>query len=124
MDKLFDFTNITKIVGSSFERIKRHNKLLDETRKQYNPTFLEIMEELKNDDKTLFNMLMVWYMSKNSNTDITKNENINNIIDDFLKQQTELDIQRNDHINNGYITCGCGFDDEDDYVRSCMGAAC
>lgn len=113
MDKLFDFTNITKKLGSSFEKIKRHNKLIDETRKQYNPTFLEIMEELKNDDKTLFNMMMVWYMSKNS---IDDHDDIYATVENIIKKTQ-------DYSNYGG---SCGFDDdedeEDDYGR--MGGAC
>ena len=73
------FTNMTKKAGNVLEQIRRNNKLLDSSRKQYNPTFLEIMEELQKDDRTLAAMLMFWYMQRHSVNDVEFNKIVNEI---------------------------------------------
>lgn len=106
MEKFLNFSDLARKMGNSLEKIKRRNKLIDETRKQYNPTFLEIMEELKNDDKTLFNMMMVWYMSKNSI------DNYDDIYDSIKKIVNE----NQNHINYSGSCCddcGCGCDEDE-----------
>jgi len=110
-------TSFSKMISSTLEKIRRNNKLIESERKKTNPTFLEIIECLKTEDETLAYLLLKWYFKKYEDTDIMESDNA---IDDFLKQQTNSKKQCND-----YVTCGCGFDeDEDDYVRSCMGASC
>ena len=57
-------SKITSHIGSILAEVQERNKLLEEARKSVNPTFSEIIEELENDDKTLCNMLLLWYSQK------------------------------------------------------------
>jgi len=59
-----DFTSLTRTVGDLISQIKNNNKLLNEVNKLYNPTFVEILEDLKENDKTLAIMLAAWYITK------------------------------------------------------------
>ena len=120
------FTNITKKAGNVLEQIRRNNKLLESNRKQYNPTFLEIMEELQKDDKTLASMLLFWYMQRHSTNDLEFNKIVNEIESEMSKLGL---IQTGDVCIGGSCgsikqkkqkhsySCGCGFDEDD--IASC-----
>ena len=96
-------TNMTKKTGRVLEQISRNNKLLDANRKQYNPTFLEIMDELQKDDKTLATMLMFWYMQRHSANDIEFNSLVNK-----MEHETKMFLQSQKNSNNYTASCGCG----------------
>lgn len=74
-----DFTEITRKTGSIIAKIKNNNKLIAELNKQFNPTFVEIIESLQKTDKTLAQLLMVWYM----NTYSVNEDDLNNIVDKY-----------------------------------------
>lgn len=57
-------TELTKKIGDTLARLKQNNKLVEEFNSTYNPTFVEIMEDLMITDKTLASLLMAWYNSK------------------------------------------------------------
>ena len=57
-------TSFTAQIGNVLSKIKERNRVLDDARRLSNPTFLEIIEELKEDDRTLCNMLLLWYSQK------------------------------------------------------------
>ena len=57
-----DLTNITRTIGDTIAKIKNNNKLIEELNKKFNPTFVEIIENLQKTDPTLAKMLMCWYM--------------------------------------------------------------
>ena len=77
-----DLTGITKQIGDVVAKIKNNNKLIDELNTRYNPTFVEILEDLKDTDSTLAAMLTFWYMNKYS-IDESK---LDMIMDDIRKQ--------------------------------------
>lgn len=105
-------TNMTKRTGNVLEKIRRNNKLIESQRKQYNPTFVEIMEELQKDDKTLYAMLMFWYMQKHSMND----KEFNKIIEQIEKEmRNSYIIPTADYIGGscGTIVSGsCGWEDD------------
>lgn len=128
MKKMNDiFTNMTKKAGNVLEQIRRNNKLLESNRKQYNPTFLEIMEELQKDDKTLASMLLFWYMQRHSTNDLEFNKIVNEIETEMSKLGL---IQTGDSIigascgsskskkQKRSYSCGCGFEDLEE-LASC-----
>ena len=84
-----DFTEITKKTGSIIAKIKNNNKLVEELNKKFNPTFVEIIENLQKTDKTLCQLLMVWYM----NTYSIDEDELNNIVEKYkdktIKKQTK-----------------------------------
>lgn len=80
-----DLTNITKQIGDVIAKIKNNNKLIDELNTRYNPTFVEILEDLKDTDGTLAAMLTFWYMNKYS-----INENKLDMIMDDIRRQYDL----------------------------------
>ena len=57
-----DLTNVTRVIGDTIAKIKNNNKLIEELNKKFNPTFVEIIENLQKTDPTLAKMLMCWYM--------------------------------------------------------------
>ena len=61
---MIDFTTVSKNIGSLIAQLKNNNKLIDELDKLYNPTFVEILEDLQENDKTLATMLLMWYCNK------------------------------------------------------------
>ncbi len=77
-----NLTSLTAMIGDIIAKIKNNNKLIDELNKRYNPTFLEIMEDIKDTDKTLANLLMLWYIDRYS-VDTSKLEKV---IDDIRKE--------------------------------------
>lgn len=85
-----DLTNITKMIGSRIASIKENNKLIEELNTIYNPTFLEIMEDLLKTNETLASMLILWYESKYS----VNKEKFNLILDE-LKDNKEESIKKN-----------------------------
>jgi len=77
-----NLTSLTAMIGDTIAKIKNNNKLIDELNKRYNPTFLEIMEDIKDSDKTLANLLMLWYIDRYS-VDTSKLEKV---MDDIRKE--------------------------------------
>jgi len=59
-----DFTKVTKNVGGFLANLISHNELLDELNTVYNPTFIEILDDVKDSDQTLGSLLIYWYMNK------------------------------------------------------------
>lgn len=121
------FTNMTKKTGNVLEQIRRNNKLLDSSRKQYNPTFLEIMEELQKDDRTLAAMLMFWYMQRHSVNDMEFNKIVNEIESEMYKLGLiptgdaaiggSCGSSKSNKKKQSY-SCGCGFEDLEE-LASC-----
>ena len=67
-----NLTDITKNIGNTIAKIKNNNELITELNKAYNPTFTEIMEDVKDSDPTLAALLMFWYHKKYSESDLDK----------------------------------------------------
>lgn len=98
-------TSFTAQIGNVLSKIKERNRVLDDARRLSNPTFLEIIEELKEDDRTLCSMLLLWYSQKYLDDPIDY---------DVLFDKIKGSLHKSDKIENEkYISqCGCGFDDE------------
>ena len=108
------FTDFTKITGDVIAKIKNNNKLIDELNKRYNPTFLEIIEDLQENDETLAKMLLLWYMTKYS-IDESK---IDDIMADIRKEYTK--VKRKALTNDSYeYTCGRS----NNYSSGCGGSS-
>ena len=67
-----NLTDITKNIGNTIAKIKNNNELITELNKAYNPTFTEILEDVKDSDPTLAALLMFWYNKKYSESDLDK----------------------------------------------------
>lgn len=94
-----DFTEITRKTGSIIAKIKNNNKLIAELNKQFNPTFVEIIESLQKTDKTLAQLLMVWYM----NTYSVNEDELNNLVDKYI-DKTAKKLPKARHVAES----GCG----------------
>lgn len=57
-------TKLTSQIGAVLAEIKQRNKLIEEAQKLSNPSFMDIITDLEKDDKTLCNMLLLWYCQK------------------------------------------------------------
>lgn len=101
----YSLTDLAKILGSNLANLRYNNKLIEEQRKIVNPTFLEILEQLNEDDELLAASLMNWYMKKYEKY-LDKNSDLSKLIfEQFEKKQ-----QR----SSSYSSCGCdscGWDD-------------
>lgn len=94
MNKL---TSFTTHIGNILAEIKQKNKLIEEAKKTYNPSFIEIIEELEKDDKTLCNMLVLWYGQKYLDNPID--------IDDIM---TSIKPKKKKETIYYDYSCGCG----------------
>lgn len=57
-------SKLTSQIGNVLAEIRERNKVIEAAQKRSNPTFMEIIEDLEKDDKTLCNMLLLWYCNK------------------------------------------------------------
>ena len=56
------FTGITKSIGTAISKVKSNNTLLEELNKKYNPTFIDIVDDLtEKGDTILLSLLYQWY---------------------------------------------------------------
>lgn len=76
---MIDFTTVSRNIGSLIAQLKNNNKLIDELNKVYNPTFVEILEDLQENDKTLGTMLLMWYCNKYDEREIKMDDLISKI---------------------------------------------
>lgn len=106
-----NLTSLTAMIGDTIAKIKNNNKLIDELNKRYNPTFLEIMEDIKDTDKTLANLLMLWYIDRYS-VDTSKLEKV---MDDIRKEYGLKDKVKTKIVYNS-IGGGCT---DDEYSGGC-----
>ena len=110
-----NLTSLTAMIGDTIANIKNNNKLIDELNKRYNPTFLEIMEDIKDTDKTLANLLMLWYIDRYS-IDTSKLEKV---MDDIRKEYG-LKEKIKSKTKTVYTSIGGGCTDNDyDYSGGC-----
>lgn len=108
-----NLTSLTAMIGDIIAKIKNNNKLIDELNKRYNPTFLEIMEDIKDTDKTLANLLMLWYIDRYS-VDTSKLEKV---LDDIRK---EYGLKEKVKTKIVYTSTSGGCTDDDyDYSGGC-----
>lgn len=108
-----NLTSLTAMIGDIIAKIKNNNKLIDELNKRYNPTFLEIMEDIKDTDKTLANLLMLWYIDRYS-VDTSKLEKV---MDDIRK---EYGLKEKVKTKIVYTSTSGGCTDDDyDYSGGC-----
>ena len=107
-------TSFTSQIGNILSKVRERNRVLDDARRLSNPTFLEIIEELKEDDKTLCNMLLLWYSQK--------------YLDDPIDYDALFDKinKLSEHkIDYSCVSGSCGslFDEDDDELNV-YGGAC
>lgn len=57
-------SKLTSQIGAVLAEIRQRNQLIEEAQKLSNPTFVDIITELEKEDKTLCNMLLLWYCQK------------------------------------------------------------
>jgi len=101
-----DLTNITRNIGNTIARLKQNNTLIDELRNQYNnPTFLEILEDAKENNGILAAMLMLWYDQKYPDT-LSDTNDIDKMIN-YLKNKKakETKSKKKPHY---VLESGCG----------------
>ena len=72
-------TKLTSQIGSVLAEIRQRNQLIEEAQKLSNPTFVDIITELEKEDKTLCNMLLLWYCQKYLENPIDLDELFNKI---------------------------------------------
>ena len=114
-----NLTSLTAMIGDTIAKIKNNNKLIDELNKRYNPTFLEIMEDIKDTDKTLANLLMLWYIDRYS-VDTSKLEKV---LDDIRKEYGIKEKVKT-KTKTVYTSIGGGCTDNDyDYSGGCGGSS-
>ena len=108
---MIDFTTVSRNVGSLIAQLKNNNKLIDELNKLYNPTFVEILEDLQENDKTLGTMLLMWYCNKYDEREIKMDDLIAKIkTEQFLKEKSKssrtYSYSSGCGNNGGSIGCG------------------
>lgn len=74
-------TRLTSQIGNVLAEIRQRNELIEKAQKMSNPTFMEIITELEKDDKTLCNMLLLWYCDKYLNDPV----DMDAIVEDLKK---------------------------------------
>ncbi len=99
-----ELTALTKNIGTIIAKLKNNNRLIEELNKCYNPTFVEILEDLKDTDETLATMLSLWYMKKYSVNDAKLQSVINEIKSDFKINNTP----KKETMTYYYSGCGSG----------------
>lgn len=128
-----DFTKITKNVGGFLAKLISHNELLEEMHKVYNPTFIEILDDVKDNNQTLGSLLIYWYMNKYGINEDRLDESMKYLRESLYHEEKKEEQQKviYKYINDaGYnYTCGgsnkkytspsCSYDD--DYGYSCGG---
>jgi len=57
-------TKLTSQIGNVLAEIRQRNQLIEEAQKLSNPTFVDIITDLEKEDRTLCNMLLLWYCQK------------------------------------------------------------
>lgn len=72
-------SKLTAQIGNVLAEIKQRNKMIEMANKLSNPTFIDIIEDLEKDDKTLCNMLLLWYCQKYLDNPIDMEELMDNI---------------------------------------------
>lgn len=106
---MIDFTTISRNIGSLIAQLKNNNKLIDELNKVYNPTFVEILEDLQENDKTLATMLLMWYCNKYDEREIKMDELISKIKTEKsskIKSSKTYSYNSGCGNNGGSIRCG------------------
>ena len=93
-------TDFTRTIGDTIAKIKNNNKLIDELNKKFNPTFVEIIENLQKTDPTLAKMLMVWYMETYSIDD----KELETIVNKYQKKPKKT--RETSHYTFEDYTCG------------------
>lgn len=93
------FTGFTKMLGDALEKIRNNNMILEQERKANNPTFIEIMERLVKDDKSLAYLLLNWYFDTYCNDSL----DISNLAKELI--QNTKDIKK----KKQYSSSGCGI---------------
>lgn len=106
-----DITNLTKTIGDTIAKIKNNNKLVDELNKAFNPTFVEIMENLQETDPTLAKMLMVWYLDTYSLDKNKLNKLVANYQDKKKTQSKPFVLESGCGNTSGIYGGGCSDSD-------------
>ena len=109
-------TSFTAQIGNVLSKIKEQNRVLDDARRLSNPTFLEIIEELKEDDRTLCSMLLLWYSQKYLDDPIDY-DGLFDKINSSLHKSDKIDYR----CSGG--SCGSVFDEDEDELNV-YGGAC
>lgn len=106
-----NLTDITKQMGNIIANIKNNNVLVDELKTKFNPTFVEIMENLQETDPTLAKMLMVWYTETYT---IDESELVNLVNKYQIKKKTKREskptyvVESGCGNTSGWFYGGCG----------------
>lgn len=110
------FTGITKNVGKIIANIQENNKIFDELNKKYNPTFVEIIDELKEEDNSLLLALLYdWYRRRN-NLDFNQVKKELDEMRELNSDEYKEKRLRETFKKRKFSSSGCGFEeDEDDY---------
>lgn len=106
-----NLTDITKNIGNTIAKIKNNNELITELNKAYNPTFTEILEDVKDSDPTLAALLMFWYNKKYSESDLDK-------LTTNIRKQFGLKDKVKKEVIATSVSSGGGCTDND-YTSSC-----
>lgn len=106
-----NLTDITKNIGNTIAKIKNNNELITELNKAYNPTFTEILEDVKDSDPTLAALLMFWYNKKYSESDLDK-------LTTNIRKQFGLKDKVKKEVIATSVSSGGGCTDND-YYSSC-----
>jgi len=97
------FTDITKNVGRLIAKINNNNLLLQDLTKTYNPTFVDIIDDLnENGEETLLTLLLIWY-NKKCGTDYSDFKKLINELDPSVSKSTASCDDDDDDYSCGYI---------------------
>ncbi len=106
---MIDFTTVSRNIGSLIAQLKNNNKLIDELNKVYNPTFVEILEDLQENDKTLGTMLLMWYCNKYDEREIKMDDLISKIkTEKSSKVKSSKTYSYSSGCGNNGGSAGCG----------------
>lgn len=88
-----NLTEITEKAAKILSAIKTRNTLLDNLEKEnskiVNPTFVEIIDELEKDNKTLAQMLIMWYLEKYSINEDDLNQSLLELENASIKNKSK-----------------------------------
>lgn len=101
-----NLSQITAKIGSILSEIRQRNELIEEAQKIVNPSFLDIISELEKEDKTLCNMLILWYCQKYIDNPVD--------VDELFKKLKTITKTKK---RSSYISGGCDF--PTNYGASC-----
>lgn len=80
-------TDLTKKIGETIAKIQVNNKLLEDLQKKCNPTFLEILDDVKDNNPSLAASLLLWYGNKYK----VNNSEIIKLLDSLKKEDDSID---------------------------------